>query len=419
MARRLRQLLTDRHVRAAKATKKPYRLADGGGLYLYVAPSGVKSWQYRYRHDGLPQTATLGKFSTKQGLAWARGAAETARNKASSGEHLTRAKAIAKATKRASSKNTFEVVAADWVAREARRAKWTPRYRAMVEASISNHLAPLNGLPVDSITAAMAMPHIRKVERSAPDMASKVRQRIRGIFDYAVEGGLLRGNPIPAARHRKGAADRTHLPAILDKEGVGAILRAADTGEACRGIRRAHMLAVFTAQRMGEICNAEWTEFDLEHGVWTIPRARMKVKKEERGPHSVPLSPQLLRTIKEWRRIEGDHAVYICPALRGDGAITREGVERFYRKGLKLEGKHSPHSWRAVLSTWANDAGEESDVVEAQLDHLTGSKIKVAYDRGKRLDRRADLMAWHEEALIAARDGAKVLPLRPKRVGMS
>jgi Arm domain-containing DNA-binding protein len=116
MARRLRQLLTDRHARAAKATTKPYRLADGGGLYLYVAPSGVKSWQYRYRHDGLPQTATLGKFSTEQGLAWARGAAETARNKASSGEHLTRAKAVSKATKRASSKNTFEVVAADWVA---------------------------------------------------------------------------------------------------------------------------------------------------------------------------------------------------------------------------------------------------------------------------------------------------------------
>ena len=36
----------------------------------------------------------------------------------------------------------------------------------------------------------------------------------------------------------------------------------------------------------------------------------------------------------------------------------REAVEKFYRRGLKLTGKHSPHSWRSVLSTWANDAGE-------------------------------------------------------------
>src|SRR5947207_10821667 len=100
MAKRLRQLLTDRQLRAAKPKAQPYRLADGGGLYLYVAPSGVMSWQFRYRHDGRPQTATLGKLSSLQGLAWARATAEEARGKAASGEHLTRAKAVARATKR-------------------------------------------------------------------------------------------------------------------------------------------------------------------------------------------------------------------------------------------------------------------------------------------------------------------------------
>jgi integrase len=79
---------------------------------------------------------------------------------------------------------------------------------------------------------------------------------------------------------------------------------------------------------------------------------------------------------------------------------------------LKLSGKHSPHSWRSVLSTWANDGGEDADAVEAQLDHASGGKVKAAYDRAKRLQRRADLMAWHEDALVAARDGAKVVRLR-------
>src|SRR4051794_12938460 len=65
-------------VSRAKPKKKPYRLADGGGLYLWVPLSGVKVWQFRYRHGGKPQTATLGKFSDAQGLAWARTKADEA-----------------------------------------------------------------------------------------------------------------------------------------------------------------------------------------------------------------------------------------------------------------------------------------------------------------------------------------------------
>lgn len=68
-----------------------------------------------------------------------------------------------------------------------------------------------------------------------------------------------------------------------------------------------------------------------------------------------------------------------------------------------------------MFSTWSNDAGKEWDVVEAQLDHEVGSKVKVAYDRGKRLERRAELMAWYEGQSGAARDGARVLPMRSVR----
>lgn len=104
-------------------------------------------------------------------------------------------------------------------------------------------------------------------------------------------------------------------------------------------------------------------------------------------------------------------ATYVCRSPRADAPDTREAVEKFYRRGLKLSGKHSRHLWRSVLSTWANDAGEDADAVEAQLDHATGGKVKAAYDRAKRSQRRANLMAWHEEALVAARDGAKVASL--------
>ena len=151
MGRRLRHQLNALAVEKAKPRASPYRLADGGGLYLWVPPSGVKVWQFRYRHDGKPQTATLGRYSRDvQSLTWARQKADEARSRAEAGDHLTRVKAVKKAAKRTASANTFAKVAADWIKSEARRAGWTDDYREEVAASLRNRswrLSPKPWLP--------------------------------------------------------------------------------------------------------------------------------------------------------------------------------------------------------------------------------------------------------------------------------
>src|SRR5581483_11011590 len=155
MAKRHRYLLSPLDVSRAKPKEKPYRLADGGGLYLWVPLSGVRVWQFRYRHGGKPQTATLGKFSDAQGLAWARTKADEARSRVEDGDHLTRVKAAKKATKHAASANTFAVVAEHGLKSQARGAGWTPAYREEVAASLRNHLSALDGIAINEITAAM------------------------------------------------------------------------------------------------------------------------------------------------------------------------------------------------------------------------------------------------------------------------
>ena len=317
MGGKLRDILGALAVRNAGPRARTYRLRDGGGLFLTVALSGTKSWQYRYKLDGRGQTATLGKYP-RMSLAQARAAAVTAREKAGSGEHLTVAKRIAKAQRAADRTATFEKLAADWVAIEARRAKWTPPYRREVTASLRNHLSALNPLPVAAITATLAAPALRKVERSAPDMATKVLQRLRAILDYAVEEGLIHGNPLPASRRRKRTA-RKHFPAVVDRDGVGAILRAGDKAEVSRGVKRAHLMLAFLAQRISETVGATWNEFDLAAATWAIPRSRMKRKESERGPHLVPIPPRLLVEMREWGRADGKKAQFVCPAPAARG----------------------------------------------------------------------------------------------------
>lgn len=101
----------------------------------------------------------------------------------------------------------------------------------------------------------------------------------------------------------------------------------------------------------------------------------------------------------------------MCPAPRGEKPITREAVEKFYRRTLKLTGRHSPHSWRSVIKTWVENAEKSTDAVEVHLDHVVGGKVAASYDRADRLGPRRELIGWYERDLIAARDGAKIVAL--------
>lgn len=426
-----KHLLTDRHVRNAKPRAKPYRLFDGDGLALRVAPTGAKSWQLRYRLNGTAQTATLGKLDQLT-LAEARIKANEQNNLAAEGMHLTAVKRTVKQQRQADAANTFGKFAAAWVAREARRMQWTPDYRGEVAASVKNHLAMLNALPLTKITAALVAPALLAIDGPAPHMVEKVRRRLRAILDDAVEHGIITVNPLPAVRRRR-KLERKHYPAVTDLPGLGAILRAARAADPCKGIARAHLLLAFAAQRVSEVTGAAWAEFELDGvdvligdtqrtrrdpaaGNWSIPRERMKRKDEARGPHIVPLPPALLAALREWREADGAAALYVCPAPRdARKPITPEAIEKHYRNALALGGKHSPHSWRSAFSTVAREAGKDGDAVESQLDHVVGNKIAAAYDRAKRLQLRRELMQWYEGQLIAARDGATVIDIADRQ----
>jgi len=423
-----RNLLTDKEFRNAKPLPdKDYRMRDGDGLFVFVAKTGGKSFQYRYKLNGKGQTATLKGVAT---LAEARDDAERMRKMVAAGDHPKVIKQVARAAKIAANAQTFKVVAAAWVKSEARRKRWSADYIAEVEQSLRNHLADLDALPVSRIVASVTAPILHAVEVSAPAMEEKVARRLHAIMDYAVELGALVLNPLP--RRRRSRKDRKHYPAITDLAAIGDVLRAARASDPCKGIQRAHFLLAFTAQRVSEVVGAKWTEFDLDGvdvpsgnaqrmkrdaaaGNWSIPRERMKRKDAERGPHVVPLPSSLLAVLREWREADGKVATYACPAPRdSERPITPEAVEKHYRDALKLGGKHSPHSWRAAFSTICREAGKDGDAVEAQLDHVVGTKVAAAYDRAKRLELRRELMTWYEATLIAARDGADVVPIKKR-----
>lgn len=54
--------LMDTEIEKVKLQEKPYKLSDGAGLHIWVAPFGGKRWRALYRHDGKQKTATFGGY---------------------------------------------------------------------------------------------------------------------------------------------------------------------------------------------------------------------------------------------------------------------------------------------------------------------------------------------------------------------
>ena len=54
--------LTDTAIRNAKPKGEDYKLADGGGLFLLVTPTGSKLWRMRFKHLGKEQKLSFGTY---------------------------------------------------------------------------------------------------------------------------------------------------------------------------------------------------------------------------------------------------------------------------------------------------------------------------------------------------------------------
>ncbi len=53
---------TDTYIKTLKTLPKRYEQYEGGGFGIRVAPTGVKTWIYRYKINGVTDKLTLGHY---------------------------------------------------------------------------------------------------------------------------------------------------------------------------------------------------------------------------------------------------------------------------------------------------------------------------------------------------------------------
>ncbi|MDF2235759.1 integrase arm-type DNA-binding domain-containing protein [Albimonas sp. CAU 1670] len=365
-------------------TAGPGRHVDGRGLMLLVKPTGARSWVLRYQKDGRRRDLGLGAWPEVT-LAMARDRALEARRMLAEGGDPIAAKAKVKRT-------TFREAASALI--EAKRKGWkNAKHGAQWTSTLEAHAYPTMGdIDVRKIETQDVLTALRPIWTRTPETASRVRQRIEAVLDYASAIGARDGdNPARWRGHLdhilpKPTAVRAveHHPA-MDWREAAAFMAELDAREGLSA--RALSFVIRTAARSGEVRGMRWGEVDLDALVWTIPAARMKAGKE----HRVPLTSAALAVLGE----PGAADELIFPGGRAfDKPLSDMALTAVLRR-MKREDV-TVHGFRSTFRDWAGETTAfPREVIEAALAHRLKDKAEAAYARGDLFDKRRALMdAW-------------------------
>lgn len=417
-------MLSDTTIRNTKAGVSPIKLTDGNGLYIEVRPNGSKMWRYRYRIDGKENLFAMGEYcqpplgetddeaalrraGRRFTLKEARAERERCRGLVKQGIHPSRHQRTERLRRSAEAANTFQAIAEAWI---EENSDWSENYRRQIEQRLGGDAFPhIGDLPIREITPAHIKDVLKRVERrGSPASAKLLKTWIGGVFRYAAGELLVETDPTWPLRNTIRAPKTQHIAHLTAKE-IPDFLQALDAVKAEHVTKIAAQLLWLTVVRTVELRCAEWSEFDLDAGVWTIPADRMKMREK----HLVPLSAQAVQLLKALHPLTG-RGRFVFPGRNDrNQCLTHEAIrDVFNRAGYA--GKFTPHGVRSTFSTWFNEAGADSDLIEMALAHKERNSVRAAYNHAMKLQQRLALMQEWADLSDAWRKGAEVIPIKGK-----
>ena len=407
-------MLTAVQIKAAKPAAKAYKLADSGGLFLLVTPGGQKYWRYKFRIGGVEGLDSLGVFP-EVSLAQARQAHAESRRLVAEGinpvlARKERKQALAQAYLERE-QGSFGAVTAEWMATTAEGLR--PATRRQREREINNDLLPkFHSRQIKDLKRVEITAQLKSVERRAPEVARNVRNYLWGIFEHAIESGLIDANPVPSIRLMRKRDQANHPALTLDQ--LGELLVQLDERSRMEARTRiALLLVILTACRKSEIINGRWEEIDLQAGGWEIPAERMKAKRT----HWVPLSPQAMALLKELRKLTPPGQEHLFPNRRDPKRPMANRSLNAVLERLGYSGIGTPHGMRTTFSTHFNSLGADSDVIELCLAHSPMSKTRGAYNRYDYMAERRTMLEDWASKLDALRESASKSKVQGASVG--
>ncbi|HGM6989149.1 tyrosine-type recombinase/integrase [Serratia marcescens] len=394
--------LTARQVDTAKPKEKPYKLSDGGGLYLEVAPNGSRYWRMKYRINGKEKRLSFGVYPIVS-LAVARDEREKAKRVLAAGGDPGEVKKAEKLAQKLSIENTFEAIAREW--HKSKADRWSLRYRDEIIDTFEKDIFPFIGKrPIAEIKPMELLETLKRMEkRGALEKMRKVRQRCGEVFRYAIITGRAEYNPAPDLASALTPPKKQHFPFLTAQE-LPYFLNdlAGYTGSVIT--KTATRIIMLTGVRTQELRFARWQDIDLDKGMWNIPPEVMKMKR----PHVVPLSTQVVDLFDSLRPITGAYPLVFIGRSDHRKPISKESVNQVIEL-LGYKGRLTGHGFRHTMSTILHEQGYNSAWIETQLAHVDKNSIRGTYNHAKYLDGRREMLQWYADYMDNLEHGGNVV----------
>lgn len=389
--------LSDKEVRNSKPTEREYLLADGGGLFLRVRPTGAKDWLLVYTFAGNRRKLGLGSLEAVP-LATARGEAAKAREsikqqidpqvqrKQRQAEQEAQRKILEAVQARQTVKDLFE----RWAEVDlVRRKDGGKEIRRMFEKDVLPKLGPVavEDVKKSSITLVTDPLLARGVTRMAKLIFSLMRQ----MFRFAVDRDLIEADPTSSIRKVKIGGPDVERDRVLSDAEIGMLCQQVPRSGLMATTEAALWIALSTLCRIGELLNARWSDIDLDNHLWRIPDTK------NGKPHNVYLSnfavTQFLK-VKEFSK----EVAWVYPSRDGKKAVSSKTItkqladrqranEPMKRRSKSVatltlpDGKWGPHDLRRTGATMMTRLGVLPEVAERCLNHVEENRMKRIYQR--------------------------------------
>ena len=316
---------------------------------------------------------------------------------------------LEKIAKSIAATNNFQTVAEEWLEKiekeglaaiTLKKARWL----------LAQAYPTLGKRPISEIKANELLLVLKKIEASKRyDTANRIRSTCSQVFRYAIATARAERDICSDLRGALVTPRTNHRAAITTPTEAGGLLRAVEDYDGNNLTRIALCLLPHLFVRPGELRWAEWSEFDFDKAVWTIPDHKMKMRR----PHAVPLSRQALAIIRDIEH-DASYSAFLFPSLRAlDRPLSDNTINAALRRLGFSKDQMTGHGFRAMAATLLNEMGIwNPDAIERQLAHADGNSIRRAYARGQYWEERVRMMQHWSDYIDQLRDGAIIL--RPK-----
>jgi integrase len=231
-----------------------------------------------------------------------------------------------------------------------------------------------------------------------PSVHRRMHGAIHRLYDWAQHRGLVRNAP----------ADRIVTTAAPARERVLSLQELATIWRAAEGLDPLYRdyvhLLIATGQRRAEVAGMTWSEIDLARGLWTLPGARTKARRQ----HTIPLPALAVRVLQVRQRTAGEDLV--LPSRSRDGKVDAPiSGWAWLKRELDQRTSELPawqmHDFRRSLVTHCAEQGADIAVLDSLLNHaaaMTRGGIVGVYQKATLIEPMRKLMAVWDKLINQA-----------------